>query len=68
MICISLCRGEVVLVGELAVPCYLQPATAGMNSGPRTYNVLSAPDKQRWRVGLTQREVVNHVRRGTEQH
>ena len=42
-----LCRGEIALVGEIAVPCNLQPATAGMNPGPRTFNVLSAPDKQR---------------------
>jgi len=30
---VSLLRGETALVGEIAVPCYLQPATAGMNSG-----------------------------------
>jgi len=61
-------QGKVALVGELAVPCDLQSATAGMNSYIRTCNVLSALDKQWWRVGLAQRKFVNHVRRGTEQH
>jgi len=42
-----LCRGEIALVGELAVPCNLQSATAGMNSSSRTCDVLSASDKQR---------------------
>ena len=37
---------------------YLQPATAGMNPGPRTCDVSSA----------AQRGPVNRVRRGTEQH
>ena len=44
---VFLLRGKAVLVGELAVPCDLQPATAGMNPGPRTCGVLSALDKQR---------------------
>ena len=30
----------IALVGELAVPCRLQPAIAGMNHGPRTFDVL----------------------------
>ena len=34
-------RGKAALVGEIAVPCNLQPATAGMNSGPRSSAVLS---------------------------
>ena len=38
---------KAALVGEIAVPCNLQPATAGMNSGSRTCDVSSAPDKQR---------------------
>ena len=39
-------RGKIALVGELAVPCSLQSATAGMNPGPRTSDVSSALDKQ----------------------
>jgi len=39
-------RGKIALVGELAVPCSLQSATAGMNTGPRTSDVSSALDKQ----------------------
>ena len=59
---------KAALVGEPAVPCNLQSATAGMNSQLRICHVSSDPGKQRWRIGLTQREPVNHVRRGTEQH
>ena len=40
---------------------YLQPATAGMNPGPRTCDVSSE-------TGPAQRGPVNRVRRGTEQH
>ena len=38
---------KAALVGELAVPCYLQSATAGMNSQPRAVLVLSDSGKQR---------------------
>ena len=40
-------RGMIALIGELAVPCNLQSATAGVNPGPRISGVLSALDKQR---------------------
>ena len=40
-------RNKAALVGELAVPCDQQPATAGMNPGPRRQDVPSAPYKQR---------------------
>ena len=38
---------KAALVGELAVPCNLQSATAGMNSRPRIVDVSSARSKQR---------------------
>ena len=38
---------KAALVGELAVPCNLQSATAGMNSQPRVASVSSDPGKQR---------------------
>ena len=59
---------KAALVGEPAVPCNLQSAIAGMNSFRRISSVLPADGKQRRRFGLAQRDPVNHVRRGTEQH
>ena len=37
---------KAVLVGEPAVPCDLQSATAGMNSRSRKFSVSSDPGKQ----------------------
>lgn len=37
---------KAVLVGEPAVPCDLQSATAGMKSRPREFSVSSDPGKQ----------------------
>ena len=39
--------GKAALVGELAVPCYLQSAIAGMNSRFRVCAVLSVQSKRR---------------------
>ena len=39
-------RGKAALLGEIAVPCYPQSATAGRNSRPRVYAVSSDPDKR----------------------
>jgi len=42
-----LALGKAALVGELAVLCRPQSATAGMNPGRRLCRVLSAPEKRR---------------------
>ena len=39
--------GKAALVGEPAVPCSLQSATAGMNSSPRVCDVSSGGSKRR---------------------
>ena len=38
--------GKAALVGELAVPCYLQSAAAGMNPRFRVCDVLSDDSKR----------------------
>ena len=38
---------QAALLGEIAVPCYPQSATAGRNSRPRVRAVSSDPDKRR---------------------
>ena len=39
-------ESKAALLGEIAVPCYPQSATAGRNSRPRVYAVSSDPDKR----------------------